>query len=270
MERINRKKLILIIFLLVAIVTELIAIGLSKANKTIQIEMTINDYSKVIDSVKYQISAIDNGAGYYITLPETINSNIVSKYYVTTSSTSTPNNTTNSANTQTNQSANNSNQVLSNSVSTTTTQETVAKNPGDTVYLTSDQVSSKTITIQAEYDKKTSGAMTLYNKKITKQINTVAFSISGYMPKGATLSFTDISSKNTDIEKTAQTTYDASLSLLDTYCFKILTNTTDTYNPNTYAEKLTASFENLSTSMSSEIAKVIEKNNEYIIRNEIR
>ena len=79
MKKVNKKKIAIISLLFLIIIIELLALGLSSAEKIKEINI------KVVDSenFSFKINAYDSGkSGYYITLPETVNSIVAKKYLV--------------------------------------------------------------------------------------------------------------------------------------------------------------------------------------------
>ena len=83
MRKVNRKKIAIISLLFLVIVIELLALGLSSAEKTKEINMKIVDSQGKLENFSIAINAFDGGeSGYYITLPETINNILVKKYLI--------------------------------------------------------------------------------------------------------------------------------------------------------------------------------------------
>lgn len=184
MRKINKKKLIIIIIMILVIATELLALRLSRAEKTITIAFNVSDYNQNLEQKIIDINAVDGGeAGYYITLPEVVENIKVKKYYIEEKSVTT---------------------IEENTVETGSTTENVTsveKNAGDTVYLTTEEVENLEISIIAEYDTKEVNEVILYNTVISQTLdeNNDSITLQTYLPIETTMELQEI----TEEENTA-------------------------------------------------------------------
>ncbi len=83
MKKVNKKKIAIISLLFLIIIIELLALGLSSAEKIKEINIKVVDSEKKLEDFSFKINAYDSGkSGYYITLPETVNNIVAEKYLV--------------------------------------------------------------------------------------------------------------------------------------------------------------------------------------------
>lgn len=83
MKKVNKKKIAIISLLFLIIIIELLALGLSSAEKIKEINIKVVDSEKKLEDFSFKINAYDSGkSGYYITLPETVNSIVAKEYLV--------------------------------------------------------------------------------------------------------------------------------------------------------------------------------------------
>ena len=77
----NKRRIILLIFLLSLIIFMIAAFTGSTANKVLDVTAVIVDYDKLLGEDTANLQAINEGqAGYSITLPKSINGKIISSY----------------------------------------------------------------------------------------------------------------------------------------------------------------------------------------------
>lgn len=156
MKRVNKKKVAIVILLFLIIVIELIALGLSRAEQTKEISLTIIDSQKKIDDFELTLNVYDGGeSGYYIILPETINNLKVANYLITkkeidtdiktTKQTETSENTTNEniTNILDEDTSNTANENIANESITNEIENTVENNT--TIENTSNTIENNTI-----------------------------------------------------------------------------------------------------------------------------
>ena len=80
-KRIN-KNIIILIAILGLLVLQLIAIGLSKAKKIIEISAEVIDKENIVENVEEKINILDDAQGKYIVLPRLANDKAVDIWYV--------------------------------------------------------------------------------------------------------------------------------------------------------------------------------------------
>ena len=196
MKKVNKNKIAIISLLFLIVLIELLALGLSNAEKTKEINIKVVDSEQKIEDYSFKIDAYNSGeSGYYITLPETVNNMLVKSYFVTkkeintkdnlsaenkveentiianiveTNGTNETNDNIPSENTGT-QNIINENLNTNNIVNTTAenTKEDIATlHAGDRVFLTQDELENAEIIIKIEYDSKIIEGQTLYNHRV--------------------------------------------------------------------------------------------------------
>ena len=83
MKKVNKRRLIVLILILVILIVEIKAFTDSMASKLLDITANIVDNSSLLSDQEYQMKAITGGeSGYYITLPEMVNNKKISKYII--------------------------------------------------------------------------------------------------------------------------------------------------------------------------------------------
>lgn len=195
MRKVNRKKVAVISLLFLVIVIELLALGLSSAEKTKEINMKIIDSQEKLEDFSVIINAFDGGeSGYYITLPETVNDILVKKYFISkkeiiakekTTENLLPNNTIDEIN------VDNTQNITDNG--SETAPEIVEMQAGDRVYLTTEELENTEITINVEYDLKEIAEETLYNNRISLEAEKeLKLEIQGYLPMTASIKNNEI------------------------------------------------------------------------------
>lgn len=220
MKKVNKKKIAIISLLFLVIVIELLALGLSSAEKIKEINIKVVDTEKKLEDFAFKINAYDSGkSGYYITLPETVNNILVKKYLISKKeiNTTVENQNVLEENTVTENVTNensieentvlenktaenvipentiieNQNIVQENIVAEQTNEPTintekidvVEMHAGDRVYLTTEELENAEITIQTEYDSKVINDTILYNNRIKLETeDELKLEIQGYLP----------------------------------------------------------------------------------------
>ena len=201
MRYINKKKLIIIILLILVITIELIALRLTRAEKTIKVSFCVLDYNQNLEQKTIEMEAIDAGeAGYYIVLPEFVNNIKVNKYFIEEKSVNTTN----------------ENKIETESITT------VEKNAGETVYLTKEEVENLEIFINAQYDSKELNEEILYYNRITKEFNDNEniLTLEAYLPHAITMNVQE----NTEEEITTVTNELNNQNLLNNFHLKQIYN----------------------------------------------
>ena len=139
MKKINKKRILILIGLIILILLEIKAFRDSKAEKIIDISANCKDSQELIEDEKATIQAVNEGKnGISIILPEFVNEKKVSKYLMTNQEVVTKNEEKdeNSVNEQKNES----------------TKEFEEKLPGEKIYLTQEEKDKLNIDLVVEYD----------------------------------------------------------------------------------------------------------------------
>lgn len=192
MIRVNRKKIAIISLLFLIIVIELLALGLSSAEKTKEINMKIIDSQGKLEDFSVTINAFDGGkSGYYITLPERVNGILVKNYLISKKEIITDEETVKNITTENLVESYNIEEDVNvdnnNTQNTTNTTEEILQivkmQAGDRVYLTKEELENTEITIKVEYDLKEIAEETLYNNRISLEAEKeIKLEIQGYLP----------------------------------------------------------------------------------------
>ena len=193
MRKMNKKNLIITIIIILVIIIELIALRLSRAEKTITIAFNVSDYNQKLDQKIIDIDAVDGGeSGYYIKLPEIIENIRVNKYFVEENTAELENVTI------------------------------IEKNVGDKIYLTTEEVENLEISIIAEYDAKEINEVTFYNTQINQKVeeNSNPITLQAYLPIGTTMQLQQI----TEEENTVITSELNKQNLLNNFLVKQIYN----------------------------------------------
>jgi len=178
MIKINKKRIAILIVLIIIIIVEMIAFGLSRAKNIKEISVSIIDTQQMLKIHVDTLNAIDGGeSGYYIILPETINSKFISKYIINEKQIYEDENGNEIEETE----------EIENKVTTA-----VEKVPGDKIYLTQTELESKAIELSVVYDTKSYNSEILYKKQLEEIINNKKIVITGYMPAEAEIEILDI------------------------------------------------------------------------------
>lgn len=84
MKKVSKKKLAVLAGIIILIIIEIIAFGLSRSQMMKQITVSIIDSKSDLGEKSITLSAIDGGeTGYYILLPEAIEGKFISEYVIT-------------------------------------------------------------------------------------------------------------------------------------------------------------------------------------------
>ena len=213
MKKVNKNKIAIVSLLFLIVLIELLALGLSNAEKTKEINLKVVDSEQKIEDYSFKIDAYNSGeSGYYITLPETVNNVLVKSYFVTkkeintkenssvenkvqentlaaniveTNETNATNENIQSENTVTQNIINenlNTNNIV-NTIVENTKEEIVTLHAGDRVFLTQDELENAEIVIKIEYDSKKINGETLYNHRIKLDADKkFTLWLQGYLP----------------------------------------------------------------------------------------
>ena len=276
MKKIDKKKILILIAILLLILLELKAFRDSRAEKTIDIDTVYKDSLGLVSEETTQIKAIDEGEnGISITLPDVVNNKKVKKYIISeqneTNDNATNSEDLNASNENTsllNESDNTNENTISNSVSNNiannisnnngeintsdsnvvnnTSQETsdenstIEKNPGEKIYLTQEEKENLKISFLIEYDTLTINENILYNKSFTikNDDEEQQLSVSGYMPLETQMNVetTNIEQLESRIEQSYP-----DFSVYGNYNIKLSINDTE-YKTKTYEQKLKIEF----------------------------
>lgn len=171
MKKINKRKIVMLIILIVLIIVELKAFTGSRANKLIEITANIVDNSGLLSDEVYTMQAINEGeAGYCITLPDIINDKKILEYIVEEKEMNQE-----TSKEEQGEQITVENQIEGNIINETEVKdenddknldEMVKKNPGEKLYITLEEVENKSIALKAEYDTKEKDEKILYSKII--------------------------------------------------------------------------------------------------------
>ncbi len=83
MKKVNKRKIIALIIIMLAVIFEIVAFRKSRATKIFDITAEVVDYDNVLENEEVILTATDEGnSGYYITLPEYIGTKKVDTYIV--------------------------------------------------------------------------------------------------------------------------------------------------------------------------------------------
>lgn len=83
MKKVNKRKIIALIIIMLAVIFEIVAFRKSRATKIFDITAEVVDYDNVLENEEVILTAADEGnSGYYITLPEYIGTKKVDTYIV--------------------------------------------------------------------------------------------------------------------------------------------------------------------------------------------
>lgn len=186
MRKLNLKKVIVASILAILTLIELFALGLSKAKKVSNINLSVQDSDGILNEYIIITDTNDGGeSGYYIELPEFINSKRVANYIIKQKEIITDSSKTKDEETETTEEKK---------------LEDINKQPGDKLFLTQDELDNNKVTLAVKYDKTTVDDKTLYNTKLEKiideektevdQLNNIE--VSGYMPNATSLKIEEL------------------------------------------------------------------------------
>lgn len=199
MRNVSKKKLAITIVLAIIVIIELLTLGISRAEKVKEISCNVIDNENKIVNYTFSIEAFDGGeSGYYITLPDIVNSKKISKYIVEEKNIVTEEDTTSESN-------------------------KIEKTPGERVFLTEEELASAQISIEATYDTKIVNDAKLYNQVIKKEVQEESsyITVQGYMPLEATL---EIEQVTDDVIEKFKQEVPENYNLIHTYKVKVMSD----------------------------------------------
>ena len=222
MKKINKKRILILIGLIILILLEIKAFRDSKAEKIIDISANCKDSQELIEDENVTIQAVNEGKdGISITLPELVNEKKVSKYLIANQEIVTKNEEKeeNSVNEQKNEN----------------TKEFEEKLPGEKIYLTQEEKDKLNIDLVVEYDSLEIEKERLYNKKLAlEDKDKEILNVSGYMPLKTEMTVENIDLST--IEKQIESEY-PNKKICGNYKIKLLLDGQE-YNPQKYEQKL--------------------------------
>ena len=187
-KKINKKKIVLLIILICLLILQIKAFTDSQANKLLEITLNAKDKSGFIQDGSIKLEAIDEGeSGYSFKLPERIDGKKVSKYYITEKEVAEDKSKKNEQNTS---NVFNTTNSTNNESATTSTEslKTTSKQPGEKIYLTNEEVESKKIELEVDYDKKEEDGRIYYNQEYTtEELEEKVITVRGYIVDNTTL-----------------------------------------------------------------------------------
>lgn len=252
MKKINKKKLIILIIILIAVIFEILAFRNSRAQKVFNITAEVVDFNSFVQNENITLSVEDGGSsGYYITLPEYIGTKKVDAYIAEKHniheiseeetnvevSNSVENeineqNIVDSENTTIEEIIDNTIQE-ENNIEENDTEETTETYllPGQVLYLTDEEIENENLQLMVQYNFCDSNGQKLYEQKIETQIddnedgiidNTIK--IEGLIPLEASINASrvgmddigDVIKEVLDNKKTVKTAYDIKIIYNDT------------------------------------------------------
>lgn len=158
MKKINKKKIIILIILIFMLIIQIKAFRDSNANKIIDITAKIMDVTGFLSDENFTLQAInEKESGMAVTLPSIVNEKKIKKYIIKEK--------------QINEQDTNIIQI-----------NETEKLPGETLYLTKEEVANEQIELKVEYETKEINQQLLYNKKLEKEIENNKVIASGFMP----------------------------------------------------------------------------------------
>src|SRR5574344_1170556 len=239
MKRVNKKKILILILIIIAVIFEVVAFKNSRATKMIDITAEIVDSDGKLNNESLIISATENGAsGYSIILPEKINNKVVSAYEIKKENLNKEKvDTQENANTE-------AGSKLTNNVALENTEildekatdeidlnnlENTTMIGGQALYLTKEEVENKKVILKAQYNSYEKNSQILYEQKIQaetdydgdgKKDNTIM--IEGYMPLLSTISAKSV--RREEIPDTIKNMINEKVSFRQAYDITILYN----------------------------------------------
>ncbi len=199
MRKFNTKKLVITGLLALLIIIELLALGISKAEKTKEIELNVSDYEGKLKSCALKINAFDSGeSGYYIVLPEFIDAKQIDKYIIEEKAIISEENEEENIIEETNKAENIVNET---SIKATTEGTKTEKVPGDELYITQKELENQNISLQAIYKTKNVENNILYNTKLEQVLENEGktITVQGYMPLNTTMQLNEIAEEASNI-----------------------------------------------------------------------
>ncbi len=258
-NRINKKRVFILICLIMLVIFEIVAFRNSRANKIIDIAASIIDDEKNIDTEHISLEAINSGeSGYALILPEYVNNKKIDSYIITEKEIhiqeTKPEETIEDNNMEFNniqESKTDAENVIENeeiqeNVQTldltqeiesetiiTSSESTTIKTPGDTLYLTEEEVDTKQIELRVVYCTSQKKDQILYDQIIQTDVDdnndgTIdsTIIIEGYMPLNSSVQARIVTID--EIEKPIVNVLSNKISFKKAYDIKII------YNENEY------------------------------------
>lgn len=260
---INKKRIFILICLTLLVIFEVVALQRSKAAKVIEISATVEDNEEKLEPINVMLEATNSGAsGYYLNLPEYINSKRIGQYYIIEKEIHTKKEE-NIENTETNnvlenlseenvitnenpqeitnteeplEETNTESQLdVTSEIEEPSQQTTVTIYPGERLFLTEDELSNKSITLRVSYNTLEKNENILYEQKIETQVDDdgdgqpdTNIIIEGFMPLDATISATKVEIEQ--IQGSLEPMLSKKVSFKRAYDIKIITGETE-YEP---------------------------------------
>lgn len=235
MKKVNRKKIIALIIIMLAVIFEVVAFRKSRATKLFDITAEIIDYNNYLEAEEISLIATESGnSGCYITLPEYIGTKKVDTYIIEKQEIHSDNTISN--NEYTDGEYNNLSEednIQQNQIVQNSELEINYLVPGQVVYLTETEVENKKITIATQYNYYENNDTILYEQKIETKIDDdddgqedTTIQIEGFMPLNSVASVSKISIE--DIQSAIEDILSSKVSFKKAYDIKIL------YNENEY------------------------------------
>ena len=139
---------------------------------------------------------------------------------------------------------------------------TVELKPGDTIFLTEEEYSSKSLELTVKYDHKTVNEKVLYKYSMNKNVEGNILRIEGYMPNNPTVNVELI--RDEQIIETIWYTVNEDAMLMALVKVKILENDVE-FNCHEYDEKISITFEGIDSSKQYKVLEIdSEKLNDNI------
>ena len=238
MKKINTKKVILIIILLLFIVFQIVTFRKSMGEKTIDIVAYIVDNSNTIENQQITINATDEGeSGVSITLPEIINTRKVTKYIIEKSGINKVENV-----------------IVDNSTETDNI-ETQELKPGEKLFLTREELENLQITLLVEYDTIDVNGKKLYNKKIiiSDENNTELITVIGYMPDDIQIEVNEIDMSNINQDEITENFH--SSDIIGNYKINLISEEKE-YIPYEYEQNIEIQISNIDKNNTIDVFKI--------------
>lgn len=230
----------LLIFSVIAVATYYTS-NFSKAKDIVEVSVNIKNSNSQenVENLIVDATSGSDGESFYVKLPEYINNKKVIKYsyYLENSNEevvteeNTTENTISTENEETIEEVD-INEIGPNDVL-----------PESKIYLTTNEVRDKELTILAHYDTKEVEGQLLYNQLLEQQINDSKITVTGYMPENAQLKIEEINKKDAQTTIREQTSTPVILAVA--YDIKIQIGE-DIFEPYDVAESLNVSIEKAS------------------------
>lgn len=196
MKKIDKKRIIISIILILMIIIQIKAFKDSRANKITSITAKITDTSGLLNDEIFTLQAVnEEESGTVIILPAVVNEKKIEKYLIETKQINqTDENqeqgTTNVETTDTlvnenTQESKESEEENTEIVKDTTNNNIREKLPGEKLYLTQEELENAEINLYAVYESKEKNEQILYNKVLELETEEHKITMVGYMPAEA-------------------------------------------------------------------------------------